>query len=159
MAIDYDGIISGLLGGYAVRPASFLAIGMAGSTEELTKKIGYHTDIDKAKSLLAAAGYPDGFSFELSYPTTAFGGIPYDVLAQKIQSDLGKVGIKITLDPMTTTNFTSKFKGGQAVASMWEWVPDIPDPYTWTEPAVNRVAKRVSAAGWLADLVDVKPAE
>ncbi len=142
-AIDYDGIISSLLGGHAVRPASFLPIGMAGSTEELTNQIGYHTDLDKAKAALAEAGYPDGFGFELSYPTATFGGIPYDVLAQKIQSDLAKVGIEITLDPMTTTNFTSKYKGGKAVAAMWEWVPDIPDPYTWTEPAVNRVADRV----------------
>jgi len=142
-AIDYDGIIANLLGGYAVRPASFLAIGMAGSTADLTKQIGYKYDVAKAKSLLAQAGYPDGFSFELSFPTTAFGGIPYEVLAQKLQSDLGAVGIKITLDPMTTTNFTSKYKGGKSVAAMWEWVPDIPDPWTWTEPAVDRVAKRV----------------
>ncbi len=142
-AIDYDGIIAGLLGGYAVRPASFLAIGMAGSTEDLTGKIGYHRDVAKAKALLAEAGYPDGFSFELSYPSTSFGGIPYDVLAQKIQSDLAEVGIKMTLEPMTTTNFTSKFKGAQSVAAMWEWVPDIPDPYTWTAPAVQRLADRV----------------
>ncbi|MFO1057431.1 MAG: ABC transporter substrate-binding protein [Dongiaceae bacterium] len=142
-AIDYDKIIESLLGGAAVRPASFLAIGMAGSTEELTRKIGYHRDIARAKALLAEAGVPDGFAFELSFPTTAFGGVPYTVLAQKIQSDLAEIGVKITLEPMTTTNFTSKFKGAKSVAAMWEWVPDIPDPYTWTEPAVNRVAKRV----------------
>lgn len=142
-AIDYDGIINELLAGHAVRPASFLAVGMAGSTEALTEKIGYHRDIDKAKKLLAEAGYPDGFDFQLSYPNTAFGGIAYDVLAQKIQSDLSEIGVKATLEPMTTTNFTSKFKGAETVASMWEWVPDIPDPYTWTEPAVGRVAKRV----------------
>jgi peptide/nickel transport system substrate-binding protein len=142
-AIDYDGIIDNLLGGSAVRPASFLAIGMAGSTAELTKKIGYHYDLAKAKALLAEAGLPDGFSFQLTFPNTAFGGVPYEVLAQKIQSDLAKVGIKITLEPMTTTNFTSKYKGAKAVSAMWEWVPDIPDPYTWTEPAVRRVADRV----------------
>ena len=142
-AVDYDGIISGLLGGYAVRPASFLAIGMAGSSKELTEKIGYRYDPAKAKALLAEAGYEKGFSFELSYPNTAFGGISYEVLAQKIQSDLAAIGVSMTLEPMTTTNFTSKFKGAKSVGAMWEWVPDIPDPYTWTGPAVERLADRV----------------
>ena len=38
-AIDYDGIINSLLGGKAMRCASFIPIGLFGSTEETTKKI------------------------------------------------------------------------------------------------------------------------
>ncbi len=44
-AIDYDGIINGLAGGFAVRPAAFLPVGVNGSTAELTKQIGYHQDL------------------------------------------------------------------------------------------------------------------
>ena len=42
------------MGGNAVRPVNFLPIGVGGSTEELTKQIGYREDLDKAKELLAA---------------------------------------------------------------------------------------------------------
>jgi hypothetical protein len=59
-AIDYDGIINNLMGGNAVRPAPFLAVGVNGSTAELTKEIGYHQNLDRARALLEQAGLPDG---------------------------------------------------------------------------------------------------
>ena len=62
-AIDYDGIIKNLIGGKAVRPVSFLPVGVNGSTEELTKEIGFREDLAKSKQLLAQAGMPDGFKF------------------------------------------------------------------------------------------------
>jgi peptide/nickel transport system substrate-binding protein len=40
-AIDYDGIINNLIGGHATRPVSFLPVGVVGSTEALTKEIGF----------------------------------------------------------------------------------------------------------------------
>ena len=92
-SIDYDGIIEHLMGGNAVRPANFLPIGVGGSTEELTEAIGYREDLDKAKELLAAAGNPDGFAFDLSYANAAIVGTSYQLLAQKIQSDVARVGI------------------------------------------------------------------
>ncbi len=55
-AIDYDGIVNSLLGGDAVRAASFLPIGVRGSTEEIAKQIGFHQDLDRAKQLLQKAG-------------------------------------------------------------------------------------------------------
>src|SRR4029077_15800276 len=38
-AIDYDGIIKNLIGGKAVRPVSFLPVGVNGSTEEMSKEV------------------------------------------------------------------------------------------------------------------------
>ena len=49
-AIDYDGIIKGLMGGHAIRPATFIPIGLGGSTEALTKEIGPKQDLAKARS-------------------------------------------------------------------------------------------------------------
>ena len=55
-AIDYDGIINSLLGGKAMRCASFIPIGLYGSTEETTKQYGWHQDLDRSKQLLQKAG-------------------------------------------------------------------------------------------------------
>src|SRR5262249_61586580 len=64
-AIDYDGILKGLMLGQATRPATFIPVGLDGSTAALTKEIGYRQDLPKAKKLLAEAGGPKGFSLKL----------------------------------------------------------------------------------------------
>ena len=79
-AIDYDGIINSMLGGKAIRCASFIPIGLYGSTRETTKQFGYHQDLDRAKQLLQKAGFPDGFEFKLSYGDAAVSGLSYAVL-------------------------------------------------------------------------------
>ena len=106
-AIDYDGIINGLAGGFAVRPAAFLPVGVNGSTAELTKQIGYHQDLARARQLLADAGLPEGFGFRLHYPSNAIlAGVAYSDVAQKLQSDLAKVNIKVELAPTDLVNIT-----------------------------------------------------
>ena len=77
-----------MLGGAALRPAHFLPIGVEGSTEEIASQIGFRHDPAKAKELLAKAGNPDGFEFEIAYGNAAVQGVTYQDLGQKIQSDL-----------------------------------------------------------------------
>ena len=67
---------------------------------ELTREIGYHEDLDKAKKLFAEAGLPNGFEFDLQYGTGSITGTTFQVLAQKLQSDLARVGIVAKLVPM-----------------------------------------------------------
>ena len=74
-AIDYDGIINNLIGGNAA-PAAFSPVGVNGSTAETTKEIGYHQDLDRARKLLAEAGYPGSFTFKLSYANQVAGRRP-----------------------------------------------------------------------------------
>ena len=60
-AIDYDGIIEYVLGGSALKHQSFIPRGFLGYTPETP----YSLDMDKARQLLAAGGYPEGFAVEL----------------------------------------------------------------------------------------------
>src|SRR3954453_18717896 len=76
-AIDYDGIVKSMLGGAALRPAHSLPIGLSGSTEEIARQIGFRPDLDKAKELLAKAGFKDGFEFEIAYGNAAVQGVTY----------------------------------------------------------------------------------
>lgn len=153
-AIDYDGIIKSLLGGNAVRPATFLPIGTIGSTEELTKEIGFREDLDKAKKLLAEAGHPDGFEVKFTYPTSVLYSIPYQVLAQKIQSDVARVGINLVLDPLPFVNFRPLNNDGKLTAGLQVYNPPAVETSLWALATVQRIAKRLN---WTPpqDLIDL----
>ncbi len=142
-AIDYDGLIKGLVGGFSLRPPAFIPIGAAGVTEASTKSLGFKEDIPRARKLLNDAGYPDGFSFELTYPNTSYFSTSFQLIAQKIQSDLSRVGIKMDLKPMDAVNWRTQFNGGKTQSSLAFWTATAPNPYVWASASVQRLAKRV----------------
>jgi len=154
-AIDYDGIIKGLMLGYATRPATFIPVGLDGSTEALANEIAYRQDLAKARTLLAEAGVPNGFSFKLSYGKASIAGTSYDLVAQKIQADLARVGITADLDLLDQATLRTQYKEGKSQAVLTFWNPDAPEAYLWAQPAIGRVAKRVHWAvpNEVADLV------
>jgi peptide/nickel transport system substrate-binding protein len=143
-AIDYDGIKNAMLGGAALRPAHYLPIGVNGSTEEIARQIGFRQDLDKAKDLLAKAGYPSGFEFEMIYGAAAVQGVTYQDLALKIQSDLGRIGIKANLRPLDQVNLRTEYTTGKAKGGVLTfWNPPAVENQLWASAVVNRVAKRV----------------
>ncbi|MBL8697752.1 MAG: ABC transporter substrate-binding protein [Alphaproteobacteria bacterium] len=160
-AIDYDGIISGLVGGFAVRPPSFLPIGAGGTTAEMTKEFGYRQDLDKAKSFLQQAGLPNGFEFDLSITNAAIVGSNYQVIAQKVQSDLARVGIKANLKPLDPVNLRTQYNGGRTQSVITFWNPPSPETDLWASASIERVAKRVhwDVPQSLRDLVKAAGAE
>ncbi|MHB1415016.1 MAG: ABC transporter substrate-binding protein, partial [Chloroflexota bacterium] len=71
---------------------------------------GYFTyNPDKAKQLLAEAGYADGFPLTLLTTKSRTG---YQELAEYVQNDLGLVGIKVTLDVQDEASWRPKFNAG-----------------------------------------------
>lgn len=143
-AIDYDGIRNAMLGGAATRPAHFLPLGVSGSTEEIARKIGFRQDLNKAKELLAKAGLTDGFEFEIAYGNAAVQGVTYQDLAQKIQSDVARVGIKANLRPMDQVNLRTEYTGGKSKGGVLTfWNPPAVENQLWAAAVVQRVAKRV----------------
>jgi len=143
-AIDFDGIKNSLLGGAANRAAHFLPVGVRGSTDAIAREIGFREDLARAKQLLAKAGYANGFEFPLAYGNTSFAGMPYQALAQKVQSDLGRVGIRATLRPMDPVNFRTMLTGGKAEGGvLGPWIPPAVENSLWASATVERVAKRL----------------
>jgi peptide/nickel transport system substrate-binding protein len=82
----------------------------------------YSYDPAKAKQLLAAAGYPQGFSFTLVAPT--FGtGTP---LAQALAQQWANVGIRVNIvAPATQTEFAQKYLTGSAFLTAYPSIPTI----------------------------------
>jgi peptide/nickel transport system substrate-binding protein len=77
----------------------------------------YGYDPAKAKSLLAEAGYPNGFTTTLSYPTSGSGNMIPGPMNEALQQNLAAVGIKVDLKPvewasMLTDFFVGKIPGG-----------------------------------------------
>lgn len=143
-AIDYDGIRDGLLGGAATRPANFIPVGSLGSTDETTKEIGFRQDLDRSKKLLAQAGLPDGFEFEVIYGNSMVAGTSYHVIAQKVQADLARVGIKMKLNPMPQVNVRTLYNGGKMQSVITYWNPPAVENALWGWATVQRVAKRLN---------------
>lgn len=141
-AIDYDGIKNNLLGGAALRPASFLPVGVLGATDEVTREVGFHRDLAKAKALLAKAGVPNGFSFKLSYGNQLIAGVSYATIVQKIQSDLAEAGIEVQLDPLDPVSLRTQYNTGKSTAVVIFWNPPAVDNWLWAAATVQRVAKR-----------------
>ncbi|MCB0107066.1 MAG: ABC transporter substrate-binding protein, partial [Caldilineaceae bacterium] len=95
-AINYDEIIA-LTGGDAELVQEVIPAGFLGHTGE----IPFSQDIEKAKELLAGAGYGDGLEVTALVPSDyPAGPIDFPTLATKVQSDLEKVGITLNLQQL-----------------------------------------------------------
>jgi peptide/nickel transport system substrate-binding protein len=121
-ALDYEGYKS-LWGG--VVPPTNLTVGLVGSYGE---EEAFTRDLDRARELLAEAGYPDGFDITLSYPDFTWQGVNMNTNAQKIQSDLAEVGINVTLRPGELQVSLEEYRNGEQGFAYWFWGPDILDP-------------------------------
>lgn len=85
---------------YSPVPAQFMPGGLT-QAEAAAKGVEYKTDREKAKKLLADAGFPNGFS--LSMVTSELPS--YRVIYESMQAQLAKVGIKIELKVVDHTSY------------------------------------------------------
>lgn len=141
-AVDYNGIIAGLLRGGADRPPALIPLGMLGADRAMARG----QDVAKAKQLLAAAGYPNGVNVRLSYAPRPILGVPGESLAAKLQADLTAAGIKVTLDPKDRSVLLSEYRAGKTQLYLGPWTPDYLDSHAWVDAIYNKtgpVAKRM----------------
>jgi peptide/nickel transport system substrate-binding protein len=142
-AIDYDGIIKGLIRGAGVRPPGMIPLGILG----VDLKQARQHDAAKAKALLAEAGYTNGFAIKLNYWTSPLLGVPPEPLAAKLQADLGAAGIKVTLEPKERSVMITEYRQGKPQLMLASWSPDYLDPHPWADAFYRKggpAAKRVS---------------
>ena len=93
-AVDTESIVEFIIDG-AGRPSDApISPDIFGYSEQEI----YEHDPDRARELLAEAGYPDGFEVEFYYPV---GRYPMDnIIAQAVQSQLAEVGINANMTTM-----------------------------------------------------------
>jgi len=123
-AVDRAGIVKSILGGRGAVMAAPLWPGWLGASDELRP---YAYDPDKARALLKEAGYPNGFSFRW---TVTQGVFVKDIeVAQAVANQLGKVGIKATVQPTERARILAERNEGEydVTELIWTmyWHPSV----------------------------------
>ncbi|MEQ6203279.1 ABC transporter substrate-binding protein [Sulfitobacter sp. HNIBRBA2951] len=133
MAINKERITQ-VINGRAVPATQPLPPSMPGYTEGYA---GYAYDPDAAKALLAEAGFADGFETELFVMNTD----PNPRIAQAIQQDLSKIGIKASIQSLAQASVIAA--GGEAdqAPMIWSggmaWIADFPDASNFYGPILG----------------------
>lgn len=102
-AIDLDTIIKTTMNGLATPAVSYMP-SIVNGFDDSAERLPY--DPEKAKGLLAEAGYPDGFSLRIDAIND--GGVNEDQVAQAVASYLEKIGIKVEVNLMPRAMFHEK---------------------------------------------------
>jgi peptide/nickel transport system substrate-binding protein len=98
-AVDVDAIIDALFDGFAQRATGYVAEGEMGYG--VVEPFSY--DPEKAKELLAEAGYPDGFEMDFACPAGAY--IFFEQVCEAVQGYLADVGIETNLEIMESGQY------------------------------------------------------
>jgi ABC-type transport system substrate-binding protein len=110
-----------LVNGQGTPATGFIPPGVKGYTSE---NLVNPLNVAKAKSLLAQAGYPNGFSTTLYSWNTQ----PWTNLDPAIQQQLAAIGITVNVRPIQeSTFFTLAATPGKAPMTLTFWVADYPD--------------------------------
>jgi peptide/nickel transport system substrate-binding protein len=145
-AVDYDGIITGLLSGNAIKVQTLVPQGLLGYNAD----VPFQQDVEKAKALLKEAGYEKGLSLELLTPTgSAPGGAAWADIAAKLQADFAQVGVTINIKQTPYSELYATYRAQTHQLIMVEWGPDYSDPDANVSPFANAEAKSIASRnGW-----------
>lgn len=140
-ALDQDGIVDELLGGLGRKMQTIIPAGLLGANEA----IFYEHNPERARELLAEAGFADGLSVEYLVPTGACGGgVPCADLAAKVQSDLAEVGIQADITQTVQAELLDIYRAQNAQLVMIQWSPDYPDPDGNATPLADFSAESIA---------------
>ncbi|WP_299967240.1 ABC transporter substrate-binding protein [uncultured Roseobacter sp.] len=102
-AIDVDAINKIVMNGLATPSDQYVPSSHIGYVEGANFREMYPLDIEKAKSLLAEAGHPDGFTMTLDATNNRY--VNDAQIAQALASMLAKIGVTLELNIMPKSNF------------------------------------------------------
>ena len=129
LAIDYEGILEGLMNGNALQLPSIIPLGLLGTDPNMALK----RDVEQAKALLAEAGLATGFTAKMVYP----GGYKFnnvllaDTLVAKVQEDLKEINVSLQVEPRDEASWRADYRAGKLAITLADWTPDFIDPHGW----------------------------
>ncbi|WAA12244.1 ABC transporter substrate-binding protein [Fervidibacillus halotolerans] len=124
-AVDKEAIIAAFYEGYAEPAKNPMPPVISGYNDDIED---YPYDLERAKELLAEAGYPDGFEMELwAMPVPR----PYmpdgQKVAQAIANTFEQIGVKVEIVSYEWGTYLEKTAAGEADAFMLGWTGDNGD--------------------------------
>lgn len=118
--IDYHNIADKLLRGQWTIHQNIYGTGVPGADENNPYKL----DVQKAKRLLAEAGYEKGLTLELGVETTA----PYPDIAQSLQSTFKQAGVNLNIALSDRRQIVTKYRARQGDMYLWHASSDYAEP-------------------------------
>jgi peptide/nickel transport system substrate-binding protein len=129
-AMDYDGLLSALKGA-GEQAHGVIPQGLLGFDPSIVER----QDTDKAKQLLAAAGYGPGKKSLKLLLTHAEGDEDQALAASILKSDLAQLNVQLDVRPMQWTSQWDKGKSEDPSKRqdifLFYWYPDYADPFSW----------------------------
>ncbi|MGG3573705.1 ABC transporter substrate-binding protein [Bacillus gobiensis] len=125
-AVNKQEIIDSFYGGLAEPAKNPLPPSLEGYNNDIEE---YPYDPEKAKQLLAEAGYPDGFEMDLWAMPVPRPYMPDGMkIAEKIQADFEKIGVKAEIVTYEWATYLDKLTKGEGEAYLLGWTGDNGDP-------------------------------
>lgn len=131
-AINYDEIIKYIEKSNVRRLHGLIPVGIMAHNPNLPF---YRYDVAKAKQLLKASGYPNGFTADLIFAVER--RPEFEQVGQYIQAYLKKIGINVKIQKIAFDSQIAKMETGDYGMSLMTWTCVMPDPD--------------DVAGWLYD--------
>lgn len=139
LAINRQAIVDRLMGGVAVPAGELLPPSMFGANPD-AKPTPF--DPERARQLLAEAGYADGFSIVLATPNDRY--INDAQIAQAVAQMWERIGVRTTVDAMTASVFFSRRNNYEFSVYLAGWGSGTGE---MSSPLVSLVATRDSERG------------
>jgi peptide/nickel transport system substrate-binding protein len=118
-AINVPAILQTIMRGNAEPAAQLVSPAMRGFTDALAERPAF--DPDRARALLAEAGYADGFSFGLKCPNDRY--LNDEAVCQAITGMLAQVGLNATLEAMPVQNYWPELRADNFDMYLLGWSP------------------------------------
>lgn len=148
MAVNKQGLIDAFYNGLAEPAKNPMPPSLWGYNDAIED---YEYDLDAAKALLAEAGYPDGFETELWYMPVPRPYIPQGKkIAEAIQSDFEKIGVKTTLRTEEWATYLDLTGKGEHTMALLGWTGDNGDPDNFLYVLLDKDNAKTPDAGNIA---------
>lgn len=144
-AINKDAIVRNLYQGAATAANQGMPPALFGYNNSIT---GYEYNPQKARDLLADAGYPDGFTVTMWHMPVSRPYFPVPTeIAEAIQADLAEVGIIVELFTEDWGTYLQDTEAGKHAMAMLGWTGDNGDPDNFLNVLYSQDKATVGSAG------------
>jgi len=117
IAIDREAIKRSIMRGLSIPAGIMVAPGVNGNSPEIDLPL--KADPERARKLLAEAGYPNGFTFQLNGPNNRY--VNDEEICQAIVAMWAKIGVKVNLVSESMSTFSQKMQNFDTSMYMLGW--------------------------------------
>jgi len=118
-AVNVPAILQTIMRGSAEPASQLVSPAMRGYSETNAERPAF--DVEGARALLAEAGYPDGFAFDLSCPNDRY--LNDEAVCQAVVSMLAQIGLTVSLDSMPVSNYWPELRADNFDMYLLGWSP------------------------------------